>query len=150
MIQISEELFTANTQPTNMRGSGSLCVGVNNYYNSTVPCVPWKEMKQVLVSTRQKGNLGTDVGIYTRVLASQALDNTQYRLGVHSMCLSTSISDFGGFQMTTYFGWPKRWAFKPKNREDEMPHNLKYLGNMLAWVLECFWFVLLGMFNMHP
>lgn len=72
MIQISEELFTANTQPTNMRGSGSLCVGVNNYYNSTVPCVPWKEMKQVLVSTRQKGNLGTDVGIYTRVLASQA------------------------------------------------------------------------------
>lgn len=94
--------------------------------------------------------MGTDVGVYTRGLASEALNNTQYRLGViQCACLQV-------FQILEVFKWQhilvglKDEHSEPKSREDEMPYNLKYLGNMLAQVLECFWFALLGMFEMHP
>lgn len=151
MIQISEELFTANTQPTNTRGSGSLCTSANNNsYNPLCPVFHGRKWNQVLVSTKQRGNMGTDVGVYTRGLASEALNNTQYRLGViQCACLQV-------FQILEVFKWQhilvelKDEHSEPKSRKNEMPYNLKYLGDMLAQVLECFWFALLGMFNMHP
>lgn len=100
MIQISEELFTANTQPTNTRGSGSLCISANNNsYNPLCPVFHGRKWNQVLVSTKQRGNMGTDVGVYTRGLASEALNNTQYRLGViQCACLQV-------FQILEVFKW---------------------------------------------